>query len=97
MIVRIVTMQFKEEDINTFLAVFEKYKARIRNAEGCSYLRLIQDLGHPEQISTLSHWEDENFLNNYRNSDVFKEVWPQTKKLFIAAPRAQSYTVLSKT
>ena len=51
-------------------------------------------------LFTYSHWEDEESLNNYRISETFKEVWPQTKALFAAKPQAFSLekleTVLPK-
>jgi len=95
MIVRLVTMNFAEGNLDTFLTVFNKYKSRIRGSEGCEYLSLIQNTDNPNEISTLSHWTDEESLNNYRNSKVFKEVWPQTKPLFTCPPKATSYQVVT--
>jgi len=95
MIVRIVTMSFNEEDIPPFLNIFNEYKSQIRASEGCTYLSLIQSTNSPNEISTLSHWKDETYLNNYRNSPVFKQVWPQTKLLFSSPPTAHSHHILT--
>ncbi len=94
MIVRLVTMNFQPEKVDMFLSVFEEYKEQIKSANGCTRLQLIQDKNNPSQISTLSEWEDEESLNNYRNSDTFKKVWPLTKLLFNGKPHAVSYSLL---
>lgn len=95
MIIRIVTMTFTKDSIVTFLEIFETYKSQIRNAQGCTHLRLIQNINHPEEISTYSHWNSQADLDHYRNSEVFKTVWPKTKALFNEKPRATSYNTLS--
>ena len=95
MIVRIVTMTFKETEIDVFLDLFNQYKTQIKNSSGCESLTLIQNPEIPSEISTLSYWKDEKILNIYRNSDVFKTVWPQTKLLFSAPPSAVSYAFLT--
>lgn len=97
MIARIVTMTFKENEINNFVLLFNEYKTQIKNSTGCISLTLIQKLDHPTEISTLSYWENEDYLNNYRNSDIFKQVWPQTKLLFSSPPKAISYEILTIT
>jgi heme-degrading monooxygenase HmoA len=39
---------------------------------------------------TYSIWENTDALENYRKSDLFKEVWSQTKMLFAAPAQAWS-------
>jgi quinol monooxygenase YgiN len=87
MIVRIVKMTFNPERVPDFLNLFDQYKEAIANQPGCTHLEL---LAQPEQaiFFTYSHWLSENHLNQYRNSDTFGVVWPQTKALFKAAPEA---------
>ena len=87
-------MTFKEDKVTEFLSVFSKFQSRIRNAEGCISLELIQDLKQPNKISTLSKWESEKNLNKYRDSDTFKEVWPLTKSLFSEKTQASSHSIL---
>ena len=96
MIVRLVTMTFDPERIQEFLGVFDQYKTQIRNAEGCLELNLIQDKKSPNIISTLSKWEDENNLETYRKSELFKTVWPVTKELFISKPAAITYQMIDE-
>lgn len=96
MIVRLVHMTFKEENVDIFINIFEKYQHQIKASEGCLKLDLIQDQNQPNLISTLSFWEDEKHLETYRKSALFGKIWPLTKKLFSDTPRAISYNVLTK-
>jgi heme-degrading monooxygenase HmoA len=89
-------MTFQPRDVEKFLNIFNQYKTRIKSAEGCTSLELIQNTEFPDQISTLSQWDSQFYLDNYRGSDVFKEVWPMTKELFSAKPRATSFEILVK-
>jgi (4S)-4-hydroxy-5-phosphonooxypentane-2,3-dione isomerase len=84
-------MTFKPECVETFLGVFTSYKSQIRNAEGCTHLELWQDHSDKNVFFTYSHWLAEGFLENYRHSELFKEVWPQTKLLFLE--KAEAWTV----
>jgi heme-degrading monooxygenase HmoA len=90
MFVRIVKMSFHEENIPKFLENFELMKEKIRNAEGNRLLELYQDKQNPEIFFTYSYWETEADLENYRNSELFYDVWQFTKKLFNDKPEAWS-------
>lgn len=92
MIIRIVKMNFKPAEVNTFKQLFETYKSKIRASEGCNHLDLLQDINTPTIFFTYSHWLSEEHLNNYRNSALFEEVWAQTKILFQDKPAAWSAT-----
>lgn len=91
MIIRVVRMTFKEEGVNQFLQIFEKSKEKIRNFPGCNHLQLLQDVHAKNIFTTYSIWESESDLNQYRESSLFGQVWPETKRLFLAPPMAQSY------
>lgn len=91
MIVRVVRMTFKEEAVETFLQIFEASKEKIRSFPGCRHLQLLADAHAANVFSTYSIWEDEADLNVYRNSELFGQVWPETKRLFEVAPVAHSY------
>ncbi len=90
MIIRIVKMTFKTEKVSEFQQLFIESKELIRNMPGCSHLELLNDIHTPELFFTYSHWNSENDLNNYRNSEVFTNVWSRTKVLFSAKPEAWS-------
>ena len=90
MFVRIVKLSFHEENIPAFLENFELNKQKIRNASGNRFLELYQDKNNKSIFFTYSYWETEADLENYRNSELFKEVWSLTKKLFNDKPEAWS-------
>jgi quinol monooxygenase YgiN len=83
-------MNFDNDLIDKFLAVFNSNKNSIRNFPGCCFLELYQDKGNPNIFFTYSYWEDEADLENYRASDLFKNVWSETKVLFNNKPQAWS-------
>lgn len=90
MIVRIVKLEFSPENINSFLEVFKKQKEFIASFEGCTHLELLRDERNPNQFFTYSHWEDESYLEKYRESDFFKTIWAGVKPLFAGKPKAWS-------
>ncbi len=94
MIKRIVKMEFKPEEVDNFKRLFDTNKTKIRNFKGCTHLELWQDVNTPEVFMTYSFWESEDHLNGYRSSELFKEVWSQTKIKFAQKPRAWSVDVL---
>jgi len=91
MIIRVVRMTFRDDAVEQFLQIFEASKEKIRSFPGCQYLQLLGDVHQTNIFSTYSIWEDETDLNVYRNSELFGQVWPETKRLFSAPPVAHSY------
>ena len=88
MIIRIVKMVFREEEVAAFQRLFEERKALIRNFEGCTHLELWQDKAHPQTFFTYSWWASEAHLNAYRASHFFDDTWSLTKQKFAARPEA---------
>lgn len=89
-------MTFREEEIDNFLKLFNSKKEKIRAFPGCTYLELWSDTNDPRVYCTYSFWEKEEDLENYRNSELFKDVWSKTKVLFDDKPIAHSYKVMIK-
>jgi quinol monooxygenase YgiN len=89
-LIRIVRMTFQPGTEAAFLENFEAHKLKIRNFPGCQHLTLCQDLHEKNIFVTYSHWESEEALNQYRDSQLFKSVWAATKALFAAKPEAFS-------
>jgi heme-degrading monooxygenase HmoA len=83
-------MTFKEGSREAFLKNFEENKCSIRNFPGCHHLELWEDENDATIFLTYSHWESEEALNQYRDSELFKKVWSYTKQLFAAKPVAFS-------
>lgn len=94
MIKRIVKMEFNETNIEEFQSLFESNKSKIRNFDGCEHLELWQDIKNKSLFMTYSYWRTEEHLNNYRNSELFKDVWSKTKIMFAAKPKAWSVETL---
>lgn len=90
MFVRIVKMSFDPSKIEAFLANFETKKQYIRNFEGCAFLELYRDKENTNIFFTYSFWDSEADLENYRTSELFKDVWADTKILFNGKPEAWS-------
>jgi heme-degrading monooxygenase HmoA len=88
MITRIVKMTFEEGKENAFLEVFNNSKEKIRNFKGCTHLELLRAKDKTNVFMTYSRWENEQSLNNYRASELFKSTWAQTKILFCDKPEA---------
>lgn len=86
-------MTFIHGQEEKFLEIFSENKLVIRNFKGCSHLELFRDIHNPNIFTTLSHWENDNYLNDYRNSDLFSQVWAKTKLLFGGHPQANSYII----
>jgi quinol monooxygenase YgiN len=90
MIVRIVQMTFRQDQVVAFANLFEARKERIRNFEGCRHLELWQDSTHQNVFFTYSKWESQAALDHYRFSEFFKDTWGKTKALFESKPQAWS-------
>lgn len=90
MFVRIVKMSFHEEKIPDFLSNFYRVKNKIRTYPGNNFLELYQDKNNPCVFFTYSVWDDVSDLENYRQSELFKEVWTFTKAMFNDKPQAWS-------
>ena len=90
MIVRIVKMKFKKEKINDFIKFSKEIKPIIKEQTGCLFLDILQDVKDKEIFFTCSHWNNEDDLNNYKETDFFKNVWPKAKEWFAGKPEAWS-------
>ncbi len=90
MFTRIVKMEFREEEVSSFLANFETVKAKIRDFPGCEHLQLLRDKRDPTIFFTYSKWQTEADLEAYRNSTLFKGVWATTKPKFRSKAEAWS-------
>ena len=95
MFTRIVKMEFQETKVSTFLDNFESVKSKIRNFPGCAFLELYRDKNNRTIFFTYSRWNEEQDLENYRNSDLFKGVWATTKPMFKSKAQAWSGDTLS--
>jgi len=96
MLIRIVRLTFREEKIDEFLEIFHRNKNKIRNFPGCHHLELWKDYQSENILLTYSLWENQSSLQEYRNSQLFEEVWIKTKSLFKENPVAFSSRQIEK-
>lgn len=90
MIVRIVKMEFEQAKVDAFLRLFNSTRDKIAGFEGCKGLELLAGANATNLFFTYSIWNSEEDLENYRNSELFKETWAKTKILFSNKPEAWS-------
>lgn len=88
MIVRIVKMVFKPEATAQFYEVFNAAKDKIKAFNGCLHVELLNDSNNKNMFCTYSHWQSEEHLEKYRQSELFKTTWAKTKVLFAEKPEA---------
>lgn len=91
MIVRLVKMTFRPEEVGRFMDLFEGWRPRIAAFPGCRHLELLRDTRDPRVFFTYSLWTAPADLEAYRNSAVFAGVWPVVKALF--AEPAEAWTL----
>lgn len=89
-------MEFQQDKVDDFLALFDESKSQIRHFPGVQHLELHRDAKLGNVFYTYSIWTDENALEAYRESDLFASVWSRTKILFDAKPKAYSLIKLQE-
>ena len=90
MLIRIVRMHFRAEEVPAFLDLFWKKYPFISTFPGVVALTLQKDAREPNVYYTHSVWEEESYLETYRNSELFADVWSKTKPLFVEKAKAFS-------
>jgi heme-degrading monooxygenase HmoA len=91
MITRIVKMTFRPGTEADFQQVFRNSQPVIKTFAGCIEVNAFNDVANPLVYFTISKWESEDALNNYRNSEFFMQTWTKTKALF--ADKAQAWSL----
>lgn len=91
MIIRIVKLSFKADKVQEFIGDFKKHRVQIMDFDGCELLDLLEIKEEPATYMTYSYWKDEESLERYRHSDLFKSVWIPTKEKLTA--KAEAWTM----
>ena len=94
MITRIVKLTIEPKKSNDFIIFFEQNKQTIKTVNGCHDVSLLQDVKFPNIFFTYSYWENEESLNKYRESDLFKIIWSFASSCFCDRP--QAWTLIKK-
>lgn len=95
MIKRFVKLTFQADKTDEFIHIFEASKDKIRAMSGCQHVELLRDAAAPDVFFTLSLWDTEGSLENYRQSEFFRMTWAKTKILFADKPAAWTTTLVS--
>ncbi|MFT5599840.1 MAG: heme-degrading monooxygenase HmoA [Flavobacteriales bacterium] len=90
MITRIVKLTISPDKTDEFAEIFKKSKSQIENFEGCIETNAYTDSKDKNIYFTISKWDSEEALNNYRNSELFTGIWASVKKTFCGKPEAWS-------
>ncbi|MEO5911801.1 MAG: antibiotic biosynthesis monooxygenase family protein [Pelobium sp.] len=88
--IRLVKMCFQEEHISLFKEIFKASQSKIENMPGCLKVDLHQEINEKNTFFTISHWESEEDLENYRKSELFISTWKKVKPLFKVKAEAWS-------
>ncbi|MCU0387570.1 MAG: antibiotic biosynthesis monooxygenase [Chitinophagaceae bacterium] len=91
---RVVKLTLASEHIDDFKQIWTGHKAAIAGMEGCISLQAYQDHKEPNIFFTISQWESEHYLDNYRYSEFFKKLWSTVRPMFTAKAMAHSLTRL---
>ncbi len=89
MITRIVKLHFQTNFCREFENNFPEFKKVVTSFGGCKGVKLLKS----EEIGiyfTISQWEQENNLAQYRTSEAFIKIWNTLKPNF--ANRAEAWT-----
>lgn len=95
MITRLVKLSLQVDKASQFEALFYQTQTLIEEFEGCHKTNLFKVSGSTSQYFTISYWNTEQDLENYRNSQLFRNVWSQVKPLF--SEKAEAWTLQGTT
>lgn len=91
MITRLVKLTLQPGKAWEFENLFYQSKPLIENFDGCQKTDLFKVAGTNNGYFTISYWSSEQHLENYRNSELFKNVWSKVKPLF--SEKADAWTL----
>jgi heme oxygenase (mycobilin-producing) len=92
MIIRFVKMTFQPDRTAEFEKIFFSSQPEIRRFEGCRHVQLLNDTRDPNIYFTVSHWDSEEHLEQYRTSSFFRQTWSRVKPMF--SSRAEAWSLV---
>ncbi|WP_235297269.1 putative quinol monooxygenase [Portibacter marinus] len=90
MIKRIVKLTFREEHRQDFKEIFQEHRQKMLENEICSSLEVLEDIKEKGLFFTISTWDSEDALQQYRSSSYFEDIWGKVKPWFKARAEAWS-------
>lgn len=89
---RIVMLYFEPGFARTFEEIFEKHRKRLLDLDGCDEVKVYRGADNSDDFITVSRWRDDESLQAYRKSELFREVWSKVKPRF--RKRAEAFSFL---
>lgn len=74
MIIRIVKMYLKKDEIKSFTDFFSSFQNQILEFDGCMHHDLFPDKDNKEIYYSYTIWKSEVKLKKYRNSELIKNI-----------------------
>jgi quinol monooxygenase YgiN len=93
-ITRVVQLTLHPQHTEAFAQIFRQHQQLIAQFEGCIELNAYQDHRQSHVFFTISKWQNEASLDNYRFSPFFKELWGKVKPMFAEKAIAHSLTLV---
>ena len=90
-------MVFIEEKSAKFREHSKTIVNKISKSKGCHKVEILQDINDRNIFFSYSHWSSEEDLNNYRNSEMFKNIWGELRKMFAKKTQAWSTEIITKS
>ncbi len=90
MITRIVKLTINPNQSNEFAKIFKDNHTIIVSFPGCLSVEVLRDTQFENVFFTYSKWESLEAIENYRKSEIFKNIWSLAKQTFCAKPEAWS-------
>jgi heme-degrading monooxygenase HmoA len=90
-VTRIVKLGISEKYRDAFRQFTHLQKGEILSFKGCRSLEILNSIADPEIFFTISRWESEDDLTNYRNSPFFTDNWLRIKVWF--SQKAEAWSV----
>jgi len=90
MITRIVKLTINPSQTEEFSKIFKENHSIIASFPGCLSVEVLRDTQYENVFFTYSKWDSLESIENYRKSDIFRNIWSQAKKTFCAKPEAWS-------
>ena len=90
MVIRLVSLKCKPEDVGAFRLFLHDSAPRVRDFSGCFSLQIVNDVADSTSFFTISTWRDVDALEAYRTSPLFNQVWPRIKAFLREPARAST-------
>ncbi|MDP6350350.1 MAG: antibiotic biosynthesis monooxygenase [Chloroflexota bacterium] len=97
MILRLVGLPVEPGQVAEMERAFAMARPRIAALPGCQQVSLLRTgEGEEPDFLTLSVWDGRDDLEEYRRSDLFREIWPAIRATLRDKPWAKTYDYVAE-